>query len=171
MKNSVFKTLSIILVACFAIIFVIFIVKFQDGYANQKFSKEISAIPRIKTKIISTFEGAVSAQIEIPNKGNIDLIYGIQGLEYIRHIGKFDTTFICPENQTVGVVFNLGRGSKFQKWFPFQVNNLQELVNHYDDIVAVLKTFPNSPNPDYTVTVLSNLFGLGKKTVCSIYFK
>lgn len=158
-------TLSAIFISMIAI--VALILKFQDSYTEQKFLKEVATIPEVKGKIRNTFEGGTLADIQIPNKGSVTIMYGLFGLEYIRRVGQYDTVFICPEDKSVGIGFGLVKDSKFQKWFPFEVNNLQELVNHYDDIVAILSTFPTSPDPDYTVTASSRL---GKQIVCSIYF-
>lgn len=159
-----------LLIGCVAILLatIIFIAKFQNQYSEQKFIKEMTSIPGAKGIIRNTFEGGTLADIEIPNKGRVTIMYGLLGLEYIRHIGNFDTTFICPEDDGIGVGFGLGKNSKFQKWFPFEVNNIKELVNHYDDIVTILKTFPTSPDPSYTVTTKSRSTG---EIECSIYFK
>lgn len=168
-KMNVVKIIRMILIGCLIIFIatIIFIAKFQDKYSEQKFINEIASIPETTGKIRNTFEGGTLADIEIFNKGSVTVMYGLFGLEYVRHIDKFDTVFICPENTSIGIGFGLGKNSKFKKWFPFEVNNLQELVNRYDDIVAVLDTFPTSPDPNYTVAATSIS---GEKTTCSIYF-
>lgn len=158
-------SLSLVFISLIAI--VALILKFQDGYTERKFLKEVATIPEIKGDIRNTFEGGTLADIQIPNKGSVTIMYGLFGLEYIRRVGQFDTVFICPEDKSIGIGFGLVKDSKFQKWFPFEVINLQELVNHYDDIVAILNTFPISPDPNYTVTARNRL---GKQIVCSIYF-
>ncbi|MBP9702235.1 hypothetical protein KBD69_00970 [Candidatus Woesebacteria bacterium] len=170
--KSILKKIGILLLAAFIglVAIVIVVLAFQDQYAEQKFSKEASTIPGIKTKIISVFEGGVSAQIEIPEKGTVDVLYGIQGLEYVLKIRDFDTRFMCPEDATVGAFLNLRKKSNFKKWFPFQVNNLQQLINHYDDITAILETFPHSPDPNYTIITSSRPFRKNDM-ICSIYFK
>ena len=166
---NIFKIIRVLLIGCLVMLIatVIFIAKFQDQYSEQKFINEIINIPEASGKIRNTFEGGTLADIEILNKGSITVMYGLFGLEYVRHIDKFDTVFICPENPSIGIGFGLGKNSKFKKWFPFEVNNLQELINRYDDIVAVLDTFPTSPDPNYTVAATSIS---GEKITCSIYF-
>lgn len=150
----------------FVIGIIIFLAKFQDGYSEQKFKREVAIIPGISAKIRNTFEGATLADIQIPNKGTLTVIYGFSGLEYITHIDKFDTTFICPEDQGIGIGFSLTKNSKFKKWFDFEVNNLKDLVKHYDDIVDGLNKLPHSPDPDYTIMMKNYR---GKSVTCSIY--
>ena len=167
-KKSLLKIVSIVLTVLFLsmVVIIALTLKFQDGYAENKFRSEIATISGINSKIRNTFEGGTLADIQIPNKGTITVVYGIAGLEYITHIDKFDTTFVCPEDQSVGIGFSLRKNNKFQKWFPFQVNNLKELVNHYDDIVTVLNTFPHAPDTNYTIDTKNYQ---GKKITCSIY--
>ncbi len=167
---NIFKIIRVLLIGCLAMLIatIIFIAKFQDQYSEQKFLNEMATIPEATGKIRNTFEGGTLADIEVFNKGIVTVMYGLFGLEHIRRIGKFDTVLICPEDRGIGIGFNLGKNSQFKKWFPFEVNSLQELVNHYDEIVAVLDTFPTSPDPSHAVTVKSRS---GEKIVCSIYFK
>ncbi len=171
-KNTIniFKIIRILLIGCLVMLIasIIFIAKFQDRYSEQKFLKEMATIPEATVKIRNTFEGGTLADIQILNKGSVSVMYGLFGLEHIRRIGKFDTVLICPEDRGIGIGFSLGKNSQFKKWFPFEIDSLQELVNHYDEIVAVLDTFPTSPDPTHTVTATSRS---GEKIVCSIYFK
>jgi len=172
-----FKKIAQYCVVLIAIIFflyfslLIFLLYFQNGFVEKKFAKESGGIQNIKVRTHSIFEGGLSATFEIAGKGSIEIMYGIAGLEYIRRIGEFDTIFMCPEDKNSAIVLGLGKGNKFQKWFPFQINTLHELVSHYDDIISILKTFPKTPDPDYAVITTSKPFGLGKKTNCSLYVK
>jgi len=172
MKKQIFKKLLLVffILLTIPLVAIILIVRFQDGYVEQKFNKEASKIPGLRTKVYSIFEGGLSAQIDIPDKGKVQIMYGLLGLEYIRYIGNFDTIFLCPEDKTTAVGLSLRKGSKFSKWFPFDVNNLEDLVYHYHDILSILNTFPRTPNPQYKVTTTSISFGI-KKIDCSIYLK
>lgn len=143
------------------------ILYFQDGFVERKFDKEVSKISNIRAQKFSVFEGRLFANIEIPGKGKVAVLYGLGGLEYIMEIGGISTNVICPENKTIGMSLNLGRHSNYKKWFSFEVNNLQDLVNHYDDIVGTLRTFPTKPDPHYTITMSSR----GEKTECSVYLQ
>lgn len=138
---------------------IIFTIKFQNQYVESKFLKEMASIPEAKGKIRNTFEGGATVNITIPNKGSITVMYGISGIEGIWHIGKYNTAFMCQDNKGYSIVYPLElskNNNRFKKWFPFQINNLKDLVTNYDNIIYILNSFPELPNSNYTIKAKAN---------------
>ena len=141
----------------------------NNSKVEQKFYAEAKTIPDIRVVQFNTFEGMGGGTIAIKNKGETSIFYDLAGVTDILHIDTFDTEFMCPTKQTmIGYPLRLTKNSPFLKWFPFQVTTLRQLVDHYDEIVSILKTFPHTPNSNYTVQVS---FWFGQRTTCSLYFK
>jgi len=137
----------------------------ENTKVKQKFYAEVNTISGIRVKRFDTFEGMGFGTITILHKGEVTLYYDQNGLPWIRDIGEFDTGFLCPNNTMYPLV--LTKNNSFWKLFPFQVVNLRQLVNHYDQIISILKTFPKSPNPNFTIDVPTGIFS---HTSCNLYF-
>jgi hypothetical protein len=126
----------------------------DEKIIDKKFHDEVSTLPQIKVDQFMLWEGDSHAEITIGGKGKASFWYGKDGIPSIESVGSYSTSYECDffdsMGQKTGYAFNtsliLSPNSPFLKWFPFQVNNLQELITHYDDIINIVSTFPNYPN-------------------------
>ena len=121
-----------------------------------KFHQEISNIPEIKVNSFKLWEGDSIVDMEILNKGNVHLWYGRNSVPRIDSIGGIGISQVCyyiDRNGTnIGyagdVSLTLDKDHYYKKWFPFDVLNLQDLVNKYDEIKKVVSTFPKNPETE-----------------------
>lgn len=158
---------------------------------DQRFHQEVAQVPQLKVKNFMLWEGDSMVTAEVENKGEVRFWYGKDGIPRIDSLGQHSTSYTCfyvDENgKKTGYAFDtdlvLDKEAKYGKWFPFQVNNLKDLVEKYDSISAILATFPKNPetipfedswgkrdviknsNPDF---VLKQQFR-GKEVWCDLY--
>jgi hypothetical protein len=128
--------------------------KAKEEKIDVKFHQEVSQTPSIQVKSFKLWEGDSIVELEVKNKGTVMMWYGLDGTPRLDRIGNFSTSYDCfnVDNQgnkksyafTTGLI--LDKDSAFQKWFPFEVNNLNDLVLRYDDIIKILETFPKNPS-------------------------
>jgi len=128
---------------------------------------------------------------EVENKGEVRFWYGLNGLPRIENIGPYSTTYYCFYVDSLGkkigyaydIDLDLDKGGAFAKWFPFQIHNLKDLVENYNNILGVVATFPKNPetvpfedswgkrtvikqsNPNFTVKQQSQ----GKEVWCDLF--
>ena len=70
-----------------------------------------------------------------------------------RHMGAYMTATGKPvESDYVGGHIVLGPGSPYSELIPFEINTLQDVVDHYEDLVDLFTTWPRESNPG-TVTL------------------
>ena len=70
-----------------------------------------------------------------------------------RHMGAYKAATGEPvESEYVGGHIALGPDSPYSELIPFEVNTLQEVVDHYEDLVDLFETWPRESNPG-TVTL------------------
>lgn len=70
-----------------------------------------------------------------------------------RHMGAYIAATGKPvESEYVGAHIVLGPESPYSELIPFEVNSLQDVVNHYEDLVDLFETWPGESNPG-TVTL------------------
>ncbi len=120
---------------------------------DKKFHAEASQMPQLKVNRFTLWEGDSIVDANIQNKGHALFWYGEDGVPRLNGIGNYSTTWDCFFVDTAGkkteyaVTWDLylGKDSPFKKWFPFEVNNVKDLVNKYDAIIKVLATFPKKP--------------------------
>jgi hypothetical protein len=126
---------------------------FEERYIDKKFHEEVSQIPQMKITFFNLWEGDSMVTAKIEGKGEVKFWYDVSGVPRIDSIGNHSTSYACffvDENgKKVKYAFDqslvLNKEGKFLKWFPFQVESLQELADKYDDIVAVVQTLPHDP--------------------------
>lgn len=119
----------------------------------KEFYADVKNNPEITVKRFMLWEGDSIADIDIKDKGHVNMWYGDDNVPIISTIGDYSTSFGCyyvdKNNKKLESVYSLDldldHDSEFRKWFPFEVNTLKDLVVNYDDIIAVLKTFPSNP--------------------------
>ncbi len=161
-----------------------------ETYIDRKFHQEAAQIPQIKVTSFKLWEGDSLVQADIENKGSVRFWYGRDGVLRIESVSTYTTFYDCffiNNGQKTGYAFStnlvLNKESKFKKWFPFEVNNLKDLVEKYDAIVTILRIFPQKgvmttledrsgkrpilkqSNPDYVLTQQYN----GKNVVCDLF--
>ena len=98
------------------------------------------------------WEGDSLVFVNLKDKGDIRFWYWKNGVPRIDNIGQFSTFYDCFYVDKYGIktgyAFSmnlvLNNENIFSSWFPFQVNNLKELVERYDEIIAVLNNFPKN---------------------------
>lgn len=158
---------------------------------STKFHQEIAKIPEMQPVNFHSsgkYSGQADVRVDIKDKGQVWFDYDEKGMGSIYEIGKYDTLWNCFSNKPdeKREIYNgseplyLGKKSHFRKWFPFEVNNLQDLVNKHDAIVAVLDTFPvrepvpgrgstQNPDPNYILyTQRRTEVGSGEST-CDLF--
>jgi hypothetical protein len=65
-----------------------------------------------------------------------------------RHMGNFlESTGEPIESNYVSGHLELGPASPYRDLFPFEVNTLQDVVNHYPDFVDLLESWPRKDKP------------------------
>lgn len=155
-----------------------------------KFHQEIVNVPEVKVDSFQLWEGTSILNAEIKNK-KVFLWYSESGIGIAR-IEPYTTSWDCfyiedegtRKSYAGGVVLELGKDSPYKKWFPFEVNNLRDLVNKHDQIVKILATFPKNPemgifhdrwwgdrqmvknpNPDFVVHQKID----GKDAICDLF--
>lgn len=128
-------------------------------YQNEKsrIYNELSIINGIKINSVDIYEHRSFAKIEVLDKGEIDLFYDYNdrtsGNFHIQKIGKYKTSFFCVNvgsdrtlNSEGHVDLSFEEGSRFEKWFPFEIKSPSNLVEHYDEIIKILQTVPKGPS-------------------------
>lgn len=121
-----------------------------------KFHQEISNIPEIKVNSFKLWESDSIVNIDIQNKGSVHFWYGRNNVPRIDAIGNVGISQVCyyvDRNGTkIGyagdVSLVLDKDQYYKKWFSFEVINLQDLVNRYDEIVKIVSTFPKNPETE-----------------------
>lgn len=166
--------------------------KYYESIIDKKFHQEVSTISQIKVKRFMLWEGDSMVDLDIQDRGVVSFWYGIGGVPIIQAIGLYYIPFVCfyVDNQgnktgyAYDTLLGLDKNNKYQKWFPFQVNNLQDLVDKYDEIIRVLETFPKNPemvefedktwgtqrvlkNPNPNFTLIDRY--KGKDIACDLY--
>lgn len=127
--------------------------KQAEKLIDQKFHQEIAHIPQLKVTHFKLWEGDSMVEANIENKGEIGFWYGRHGIPTIKSLGRYSTSYTCfyvdGNGKKTGYAFDTGlvldKEGKYAQWFPFQVNNLNDLVEKYDAITAVVATFPKDP--------------------------
>lgn len=123
---------------------------------DSKFHQEIANISEIKVNSFKLWEGDSIVNLEILNKGNVHFWYGRNGVPRIDAIGGIGISQVCyyvdrngTKNGYAGdVSLTLDKDQYYKKWFPFEVLNLQDLVNRYSDISKIVATFPKNPETE-----------------------
>lgn len=193
----------ILLLVIFAVLLVgalpayVTFINIADTLAEKKisyeFHQEVQQYPAIKVKRFMLWEGDSMADLEIVGKGPASIWYGLDKVPRITAIENFNTSsfdcfYIDKKRNKEGYAYTqyltLHGDTQWEKWFPFQVNTLHDLITRYDQIVKILKTFPQNPplvefndlsgkrevrqvsDPKF---VLNTPFG-NKPTVCDLYF-
>lgn len=128
--------------------------KQAEKLIEKKFYQEVSQLPQLKVNSFSLWEGDSIVLAEVEGKGMVNFWYGKSGYPRIMTIDSVETSSYCYYADTNEYAYTtsltLYKGSKFQQWFPFEINNLKDLVDRYNDIVAVLKTFRSSEIANFT---------------------
>lgn len=128
--------------------------KRDEEIIDKKFHAEVAAIPQIKVNRFFLWEGDSHADITIANKGSVFFWYGKDGVPRIEGIGSYPIPFVCYYVDTQGNKTNYAynmplvldkKTTLYKKWFLFEVNNLNDLVSRYDDIIQALNTLPKNP--------------------------
>lgn len=196
----VFTRFLVFIVACFVCCILLvgfFLVgdqilnKHEEKIIQNKFQQEIAQVPELSVKSFKLWEGDSIVVAEVKNKGEVQFWYGENGIPRLDRINgtttSYDCFFVNEKGEKIGYVFTKGlilnEGSAFKKWFPVEINNLQDLVHNYDQVVAVLHTFPRNStfkafedswgtrdvlvtsNPDFTVIEQYR----GKTVYCDLF--
>lgn len=166
--------------------------KYKEKIIDREFHQEVQKLPEIKVKKFKLWEGDSMAELEIANKGTVNIWYGVSKIPQIVTINDFFTSFDCfyvdnngnKKNYAYTLDLSLEPQSMFSRWFPFQVNSLGDLVNKYEDIINILKTFPQNPpmvnlsdpsgnrkilkssNPNFEIKTVDR----NKPVSCDLYF-
>lgn len=127
--------------------------KVKEDKIDIKFHQEVSQTPNVQVKSFKLWEGDSIVELDIKDKGTVRMWYGVDGVPRIDNIGKYSTSYDCfnvdAQGNKKSYAFTSGlvldNDSAFKKWFSFEVNNLNDLVVKYDDIIKVLESFPKNP--------------------------
>lgn len=70
-----------------------------------------------------------------------------------RHMGAYQASTGAPvESDYIGWHVELGPNSPYNELIPFEINTLQDVVDHYQELVDLFETWPREANPG-TVTL------------------
>ena len=136
--------------------------------------QQLESIPGIEIKHLGYNEDItledISAEIYVRDKGIIRLYsltrdsfkepkaigFGAIGNFDIRFVGKhfIDVTNEQGKRESIkhnvsGFAINLIGDGAFAKMFPFEIKNIQGLVNKYDEVEDVISQWPNADNKKY----------------------
>jgi hypothetical protein len=159
--RKVFKFFTIIfllLLVLFASVFVYFkIWNFKDSQnekiIDKEFHQEMAKYSEVIVNKFMLWEGDSMVTLDIPGKGEVSFWYGINKVPYIESIADYNTSFNCfnlnQNQEKISYAFNqdlvLNSSNPFRKWFSFQINNISDLITHYNDITKELSLFPVNP--------------------------
>lgn len=158
-KASYFK----ILIIGFGIILLILIIYpifeltvmcgIKEKNIAKRFSKEMETTEGLIVENFDTYDCDGWANVQIEGKGKALIFYDENGNVSVRGITSYPTSFVCyyvdsnekPTRYAGNFVLWLDKDSPYEKWFPFEINNLQDLVLRYDDIVDSMEKLPKNP--------------------------
>lgn len=195
LQNSfkVIFTLFVVSILFFCAVF--WVDSIQDGKKEVKawarLSQELKDSPEAKLTWDAVDNGERMVTLDIQDKGEVRFWYSEEGVRSIESIKSkmidFSCFFVDSEGiaQTHAYTTGLQTNDRFRKWLPFDVRTIPELVEHYDDIVAITSAFPKKeellrtsdvayrngywmpahPDPNFT---LNNTFR-GRKVACYLY--
>ncbi len=159
---------------------------------DKKFHEELAQVPELKVEFFQLWDGDSIVHAEVKGKGPVNFWYGERGVPRIVGFGGYQVPGRClytdEKGERVKYGFHsmlvLDNDTPYKKWFPFEVNNLRDLVDRYDDIAAVLNKFPTkpemtsidigtgsnqemvkNPNPDYVLKYQDN----GRNVHCDLF--
>jgi hypothetical protein len=123
----------------------------EEKIIDRAFHQEIRQLPQLQITHFLLWEGDSLVDASLQGKGQIRFWYGTDKAPRIDSIADYETSFDCfyinkqgqKTDYAYSTTLDLRKGSGFAKWFPFQVNNLSDLVFRYSDVVAELKLFPH----------------------------
>ncbi len=117
------------------------------------FNEEIKTTSGIEVEDFRTLNCDGWGTFVIEDKGEVWINYHNNGGISIRRIDSYSTGFRCynvdykgrPISYAHELDLWLEEGGPYQKWFPYTVTSLQDLVDKYDDIIASLEKLPKNP--------------------------
>lgn len=120
----------------------------REKQIEEKFNREAKELKDVlEVNRFTVWEGDSIAEVTIKGKGKVTMWYDIDNVR-ISSIDKYFTSFQCLKKNkgTYKEVFNtslsINPQSSLYSKFNFEVNNLHDVVTHYDEILTVVKTFP-----------------------------
>ncbi len=124
----------------------------EEQIISQEFSQDSKQFANIHIDSFMLWEGDSRVDITIKNKKKVSFWYGIDKIPRIESIGSYNTSYDCfyidSHHKKLEYAYTQGLtldSNTFTKWFPFKIRSLKDLIMHYDDIVSILKTFPQKP--------------------------
>jgi hypothetical protein len=155
------KTLYIFISVPVVLVYFLFVAIFlwtttdaiKGKIVEKVFWHDIKKYRGVHVEQFAIWEGDGIATLSIAQKGRVSFWYGVDMIPRIESVAQYSTSFDCFYADSKGkklsyaysANLDLGKDTQFKKWFPFQVNSLKDLLNHYEDIVAVVNTFPKNP--------------------------
>jgi len=171
----------------------LFVYPSREVEIEKKFNEEIKNNPEIEVEKFMLWEGDSRVTVSIDER-KIIFWYGISGVPRITFIDGYSTDFDCfyveEDNKKVKYVYskslkiNSGSNNYFNKWFPFDIDNLNDLVEKNQEIVNQIRTLPinpklmefndksgkrsilKEPNSDFMIEEYHE----GRKVICDLYF-
>lgn len=131
---------------------------FLNMYNNDQRYKavveEFKKMPNIEIISISqdNEDKIVSASIQVKGKGIIGMVdlhdssFRYYPNLFINRIASWKITSACyRQRQYVGSTsFNIGSAGKESIFFPFKMNSVQDVIDHYDEIMTLIQTWPKN---------------------------
>lgn len=164
---KIIKYTVIVILGVFTILFLSIFIFYNFFYYSEFNSIKNSLQKNNKVEILKmwgnedlTFED-ISAVLKVKNKGILS-IYGISKdvnhfpeSVYITKIGKFSfVNFICQNAMSWNL--NVGTESDFGKKTGIIFNNIDDVINHYDDINKYVESFRAFPEYNYLKSNLNS---------------
>lgn len=112
--------------------------------------KQMPGIQLISLDIDS--DSIINASLQVAGKGVIHFVdvretsFHSSPNLFLSRIGPWRIIGWCyKQNTIVGTAgFNIGIQGKEAAFFPFQMHNIRDIINHYDDILTILQTWPKN---------------------------
>lgn len=190
-------TLSIVLILSLSLIITLAIINSLVGdyraesEAIDKFFVELRENPELTVTFFKPIEGRILADLNVEDKGSTKVFYsqyGIEGLySFNDQFADVDCFYVDENDDKTKYAYTeslrIGKDSEFYKWFPFEIETLRDLVDHYDDVKSSLDSLPHNPpltdfndssgqrqiraksDPEFTISKVFN----GKSIVCDLY--
>ena len=125
----------------------------KEEAINRKFWQEVHQIPQLRVTNFMLWEGDSLVTAQIEGKGEVRFWYGINGVPRLNYVGGYNTESVCfyvnSSGEKTAYAFHtslyLGSPNEFAKWFPFEINNLKDMVDKYDFLLDSIFSLPVNP--------------------------
>lgn len=135
---------------------IVLVDNFIVDYHFKTVRQELEKIPTIEIVRIEARhdDDIVNALVKVKHKGLLQFLMLTKESFYnsphllVKRFGYLKTTSTCYPDGTGGdnIRLDVGIQGNESVLFPYKMHNVQDVINHYDDIVAVIQTWPKNYN-------------------------